>query len=322
MNHGCPIRQGLYDPAARARRLRRRLRRRPEGAEIAQARPRWPDRPLQPRPPRRLRLRGQHRRRRRHPDPDPPRVPQGAAAPRSGSTCPSPGGTASARSSPRRSPSASRLRQGPLRADRARRSGSRSSAGGGWRPTTRTLGASALAVEPADLPRLRRQPLRRRRRRLRAQALRRPQAVRGRDREGRARRPQVLLLLEPLLPDPRLQGDAHARAGRRLLRRRPGGRAARQRPLHVPLAVQHQHLPELGAGPPLPDDRPQRRDQHPPRQHQLDAGPRGPLRLRPVRAGRRREAQPDHPRGALRHRLPRQRRRAAGQGRATASPTP
>ena len=52
-----------------------------------------------------------------------------------------------------------------------------------------------------------------------------------------------------------------------------------QRPLPVPLAVQHQHLPELGAGPPLPDDLAQRRDQHPARQHQLDAGPRGPVRL-------------------------------------------
>ena len=135
--------------------------------------------------------------------------------------------------------------------------------------------------------------------RVRAQALRDPQAVRERDRELGARRPQVLLLLQPLLPDPGLQGDAHARAARRLLRRRPGRPAARQRPLHVPLAVQHQHVPELGAGPPVPDDLAQRRDQHAARQHQLDAGPRGPVRLRPVRAGRRREDPADHPRGAL-----------------------
>ena len=47
---------------------------------------------------------------------------------------------------------------------------------------------------------------------LRAQALRDPQAVRDRDRGLGARRPQVLLLLQPLVPHPRLQGDAHARA--------------------------------------------------------------------------------------------------------------
>ena len=92
-----------------------------------------------------------------------------------------------------------------------------------------------------------------------------------------------------------------------------GDERAHQRPVHVPLAVQHQHLPELGAGPPLPDDLAQRRDQHPPRQHQLDARPRGAVRLGPVRAGRRQEAPADHPRGPQRHRLPRQRGRAAGQ---------
>ena len=37
-------------------------------------------------------------------------------------------------------------------------------------------------------------------------------------------------------------------------------------------AVQHQHLPVLAAGAPLPLRRPQRRDQHAARQHQLDEG--------------------------------------------------
>ena len=188
----------------------------------------------------------------------------------------------------------------------------------GWRPLktdNSTLGDGAAAVEPTMFHALvGRGPTDRRRRRLRAQALRHPQAVRDGDRGLGARRPQVLLLLQPLVPDPRLQGDAHPRAGRRLLRRRPGRPAAGQRPLHVPLAVQHQHLPELGAGPPLPDDLAQRRDQHPARQHQLDAGPRGPLRLRPVRAGRRRRSScRSSARGCQRHRLPRQRGRAAGQ---------
>ena len=89
--------------------------------------------------------------------------------------------------------------------------------------------------------------------------------------------------------------------------------APAKRALHVPLAVLHQHLPELAAGPSLPDDLAQRRDQHAPRQHQLDAGPRGPLRLRALRARRHRQDQADHPRGALRHGLPRQRDRAARQ---------
>ena len=52
------------------------------------------------------------------------------------------------------------------------------------------------------------------------------------------------------------------RPARPALREPPGGRA---------LALLHQHLPELGAGPPVPDARPQRRDQHAARQPQLDA---------------------------------------------------
>ena len=40
-------------------------------------------------------------------------------------------------------------------------------------------------------------------------------------------------------------------------------------------ALQHQHLPQLAAGPAVPHDRPQRRDQHAERQREPDAGPRG-----------------------------------------------
>ena len=50
-----------------------------------------------------------------------------------------------------------------------------------------------------------------------------------------------------------------------------------------PLALLDQHVPELGAGAPLPLHRPQRRDQHAARQRQLDARPRVPARLRAVR---------------------------------------
>ena len=45
----------------------------------------------------------------------------------------------------------------------------------------------------------------------------------------------------------------------------------------------HEHVPELGAGPPVPDDRPQRRDQHAAREHQLDAGARVAARVRALR---------------------------------------
>ena len=45
-----------------------------------------------------------------------------------------------------------------------------------------------------------------------------------------------------------------------------------QRTLHVPLAVQHEHVPELAARPSLSHDLAQWRDQHPARQYQLDEG--------------------------------------------------
>ena len=64
-----------------------------------------------------------------------------------------------------------------------------------------------------------------------------------------------------------------------------------------PLALLDEHLPELGARPSLPHDRPQRRDQHGARQRQLDARARVAARLRALRrrpregaAGRARRA--------------------------------
>ena len=56
------------------------------------------------------------------------------------------------------------------------------------------------------------------------------------------------------------------------------------------LAVLHQHVPVLAAGPPVPVHRPQRRDQHRAGQPQLDACPRGAARQRP---------DPRRPRAAL-----------------------
>ena len=72
-----------------------------------------------------------------------------------------------------------------------------------------------------------------------------------------------------------LQGDADRPAGRGLFPR-PQRRAPRERPGPGPLPLLDQHLPELAARPPLPLPRPQRRDQHPAGQPQLDAGPGGP----------------------------------------------
>ena len=92
----------------------------------------------------------------------------------------------------------------------------------------------------------------------------------------------LFLFLEPLVPHAGLQGNAHDRAARPVLRRRPRRPALRQRSLHVSLAVQHQHVPELAARPPLSHDLAQRRNQHLARQHQLDEGARGALCLGPL----------------------------------------
>ena len=56
--------------------------------------------------------------------------------------------------------------------------------------------------------------------------------------------------------------------------------------------VLDEHLPVLAAGPPVPLHRAQRRDQHDPRQPQLDAHPRDAARVRPD-PGRPQAAVPD-----------------------------
>ncbi len=138
----------------------------------------------------------------------------------------------------------------------------------------------------------------------------------SRDRARRASTTaHVFYFAEPLVPHARLQGDAHARPARATTSRDLERPAADQRAVHVPLAVQHQHVPELGAGAPVPDDLPQRRDQHAARQHQLDARPRGALRVGALRAGRRREAPADHPTRASATRPASTTRRAARHGR-------
>ena len=125
------------------------------------------------------------------------------------------------------------------------------------------------------------------------------------------------VLPEPVQPHDRLQGDAdHPAAGAVLPR--PVRPALRQRDRAGALAVLHQHLPGLGAGPPVPLHRAQRRDQHRQGQPQLDAGPRGAARLR--RAPRRPVADlPGDRHRGQRHRLVRRVPGAAPPRRAVAA---
>ena len=138
--------------------------------------------------------------------------------------------------------------------------------------------------------------------RVRAQALRDP----PRRRAGRRPGPRHPVVLEP---HDRLQGHAHGAAAAGLLPR-PAGRADEGRAGARPLALLHQHLPELGARAPVPDDRPQRRDQHAARQRQLDARARVAAALRAVRR-RPREGAAGRPPGRLGLGDVRQRARAA-----------
>ena len=95
---------------------------------------------------------------------------------------------------------------------------------------------------------------------------------------------------------------------------RPAGRAADQRAGHRALAVLHQHVPVVAAGPPVPADRAQRRDQHRHRQRELDAGARGADQHRRLRRPRR--PRQDLPRLHAR----RLRHRALRRGARTAAP--
>ena len=109
---------------------------------------------------------------------------------------------------------------------------------------------------------------------VRAQALRHPQARLQRDPHLDARGRRVLVHRQPVVQDDRLQGHAaHRRSSTSIsptCATRDGDRAGAGA-----LALQHQHVPELGPRAPLSLHRAQRRDQHAARQHQLDARARG-----------------------------------------------
>ena len=164
----------------------------------------------------------------------------------------------------------------------------------GWRDVPvdpAHCGTAAAAAAPVHPPAVRRR--RRRRRgpgRARAPPLRDPAGHRAR----RAARPGDRHAVEQ---DGRLQGDAHRPSAVAVLPR-PQGRAGHLPHGARPLALLDQHLPELGARPPVPDARPQRRDQHAARQPQLAPRPRAHARLAAVRRRHRQD-----PRAAARRHL-------------------
>ena len=149
--------------------------------------------------------------------------------------------------------------------------------------------------------------------RLRAQALRDPPRLRAR--HGGLR---PLHRLE-LLADDQLQGHADQLPAGGVLQR-PARRALQERDGARALPLLDQHVPELGARPPLPGDLPQRRDQHRDGQRQLDACARERAAQRAVRGG-----PGEDPAGRQRRQLGlgdlRQRARAADARRALAART-
>ena len=84
-------------------------------------------------------------------------------------------------------------------------------------------------------------------------------------------------------------------------------------------ALQHQHVPVLAAGAPVPLHRAQRRDQHAARQHQLDARARRRCCESTLFGDDLQEDPAGHPRGRQRHGDVRQRARVPGDDRALAA---
>ena len=305
----------------RARCLRLRVRVRHRRAPVPRHRPGRPHGPGQPGAPRRQRLRAQHRRWGGDPDRGAARVP------------------------PRRGP---RRRRGPARERRpwrgdglpAARHGQQDGRRGLLRadPRRRGPGAPRLARRPhgPDGPRRvclgqpsghppgvhrpagRPPPGRGRGPRLRAPPVRRPPP--GREGRPAERSPRPRGVLRPVheLPDHRLQGDAQRVPAADVLPG-PARPAVRERRRPRPLALLHEHLPVLGPRAPVPLHLPQRRDQHAPRQRELDV--RAPVHL-PVLGLRRGPAQgaPGRGRGRLGHRHLRQRPGAAPPVRPLAGP--
>ena len=208
----------------------------------------------EPRAPRRLRRRPEDRRRRRDPDADARRAAARGRRLRAAAA----GRLRRADVLPADRRGSARRARGAARADRR---APRASSVLGWRDVP--IDARAHRRRRGRLPAGDPPAVRRRRRgagarpgRLRAQALRDPPRLRAAAHGG----PRPVHHLE-LLADDQLQGHADQLPAGGVLPR-PARRALQERAGAGALALLDQHLPELGARPPLPGDLPQRRDQH------------------------------------------------------------
>ena len=277
-----PPEAGPLRSRARARCLRDRLRRRPQEAGEPHDHRAGDRDPLPPDPSRRGGRRRGHRRRRRHADPDPGQVPaQGRR----------PGRLRASRGRPLRVlaglPGDGR---GRAHASDADHRGEGRVGGAGIPRLARGSDGSVddrsdRALRHAGVQAvLRRCGRRARSAGLRAQALRDPAPDRERGRRARQRVPHP----EPLLQDLPVQGHVPGAPDAGLLSRSPGP-GSRESPRARPPALQHEHLPDLGSRTALPLPGAQRRDQHDPRQPELDERARGDaslpaLRRRPAKA--------------------------------------
>ena len=268
-----PKAEGLYDLEPGEGFLRRRLHRQHQGQEVASDRLRRDQHSLQPRTSRRGRRRSARRRRRRHSRADPARLllaqgrrdrlPAAGARPLRHRRAVHAEGNGVAKGDPEhhrrtdqgRRPAAARLAR---RADRqllARRN----------RQADRTRQHAGVH---------RPQRHREDRGRVRAQALHPAQVDLAGDLSAPRPRPGRLLPGLAVVPHRDLQGHVPRRPARQVLSR-PARSGFRKRAGAGASALLDQHLPDLVAGASLPDDRPQRRNQHAARQRQLDGGAPG-----------------------------------------------
>ena len=310
---GVPDAQGLYDPRNDKDSCGVGFIADIKGQQVAPDRRGRAADPLQPRTPRRGRCRSARRRRRRHPGADPAQVlrPQGQGARHHAARARRVRHRRSLHAARRGAP---RDRAQELRAGRdAGRPGDPRLA---QRHADRQFDARRDGEADRALPhasfhwkgkkKAHRGP-------VRARALHPAQGDLGDDLPAGRAAALGLLPGVDLLPHRDLQGHVPRRPARHLL---PGPARAgfRKRARARASALLDQHLPDLVAGASLPDDRPQRRDQHAARQQQLDGGAAG---LGVVGALRRRHLQAlaDLLRRPVRHRLLRQRARIPGAGR-------
>ena len=253
--------------------MRRRIRRGHQRAALPHDRTPSALGPHQPAPSRRVRLRGEHRGRRRHPHPDSGQVPPPRVRAPGHSLPPAKDYGCGFVFLPRDAEQRDIVRA--LLHSIVDEEGQRLL---GWRevPTDdHLIGASALSVEPHIMQVfIGRGPVGAGPRPLRAQALRDPQALREGRGGARHSGKQVRVHAEPRA---RTRSSTRACSARTRSRRCSRSDRSRFRIGAGPRApaVQHEHVPVLAARASVPLHRPQRRDQHAARQHQLDEGARG-----------------------------------------------